>query len=754
MTSTTIRQSLRRKIFVRCTALVGIALVATGTLSVITTQSLVRQKAIEDLVFLSAERSEALKQQIDRDRTIARFLASDEQTLSFLQKKPLRTNDLRSHLLSQTALLPGIESILITNAKGIIVSATDSLMEGADIAHFEHVLRGANGTYVGSIDFLGTKRTYAIATPVRGISGEFLGVLITEFPVAGLYSLLSGAEKVGQTGNFLLLEPRAYGSACINPKQSVLSSKGIMMSKLEAGIVDAHIPINTSELCSLAAIGGQGILRAKNGDGIAMIAAKQELQEIGLVIVAAVTEQEVFAPMQLLVAILVGTTCILLLLVTLIAIRLSREIVSPIWKLREGLQKLNAGNFSYEETLLTGDELEMLDSEIGQLSKRLSKAYTSLEERVQERTHELESEHAKDEALLESIGEGFLAIDLQGKILATNHAAEVLLQWNRSEIIDHHFGTLLHLRKERDGKPLGPNEHLIQRALTERVIIATTPSETILCERKNGDSFPISISATPFLLGMQMQGVVVTLRDISEEKRIDRMKSEFISLASHQLRTPLTSIGWYIELLQNEWSNLTQDQKEYVSQILGSHRRMVELVNSLLNVSRIELGRIKIDPKELTIEEIIRIPLENLKPQISQKNLKFVERIPDITVSVDPDLVRMVLENLLSNSVKYTTENGTIEVSVIADTEELQFCVHDTGLGIPREQQGRIFEKLFRADNVLKSDTQGTGIGLYIAKNTVESWGGKLWFESTEGKGTRFAFTLPRTMQKMGEDDV
>lgn len=754
MTSTTIRQSLRRKIFIRCTALVGVALIATGTLSVITTESLVRQKAVEDLVFLAVARSDALKQQLDQNRTIARLLASDAQTISLLQQRTPRVGELRSHILMQKSLLPDIESVIITNTKGIIISATDSLLEQKDISQFEHVQRGGNGTYIGSIDFLSTRRTYAIASPVRGSTGEFLGVLIVEFPVSLLYALISGEEKVGQTGNFLLLEPRTHGDACINPKQSVLSLKGIIVSTLEGNTGDSYRKMSTSELCALAARGSNGVLHAKNSDGKNMLAAKQELQEIGLVIVAAVSEKEVLAPMQLLVAILIGTTCILLLLVTLIAVRLSRDIIIPIWKLREGLQKLNAGNFAYEATLLTGDELEMLDSEISELAVRLSKAYTSLEERVQERTRELESEHAKDEALLESIGEGFLAIDLQGKILATNHAAEVLLQWNRTEIIDHHFGALLHLKKERDGKPLGPNEHLIQRALTERVTVGTTPSETILCERKNGDSFPISISATPFLLGMQMQGVVVTLRDISEEKRIDRMKSEFISLASHQLRTPLTSIGWYIELLQNEWTNLTEDQKEYVSQILGSHRRMVELVNSLLNVSRIELGHVKIDPKEITIAEIIRVPLENLKPQIGQKNQKFVERIPDLTVSVDPDLVRMVLENLLSNSVKYTTENGTIEVSVIADTDELQFSVHDTGLGIPREQQGRIFEKLFRANNVLKADTQGTGIGLYIAKNTVESWGGKLWFESTEGKGTRFAFTVPRIMQKMGDDDV
>ena len=340
---------------------------------------------------------------------------------------------------------------------------------------------------------------------------------------------------------------------------------------------------------------------------------------------------------------------------------------------------------------------------------------------------------------------------MHGTILATNRAAETMLTWNRSEIINHHFESILHL-KGRDGKPIPPNEHIIQRALTEKMTMNTSPTETFLCERRDGTSFPISMSATPFLLGMEMHGIVVTIRDITEEKRIDRMKSEFISLASHQLRTPLTAIGWYIELLQTEEETLSTDQKEYVAQILGSHRRMVELVNSLLNVSRIELGHVKIDPKDLTIAELLRIPLENLKPQIEQRHQALLQRIPDLSASLDPDLVRMVVENLLSNAVKYTPEGGTIEMSVVADAEELRFCVEDTGLGIPHSQQGRIFEKLFRADNVLKSDTVGTGIGLYIAKSTVEAWGGKLWFKSREGKGTSFFFTTPRAMLKTEED--
>ncbi len=295
---------------------------------------------------------------------------------------------------------------------------------------------------------------------------------------------------------------------------------------------------------------------------------------------------------------------------------------------------------------------------------------------------------------------------------------------------------------------------MIQRALNEKTTIHTAAGATVTCERKDGTAVPLSITATPFLLDMEVQGIVVTLRDITEEKRIDRMKSEFISLASHQLRTPLTAIGWYIELLKGDGSTpFTEDQEEYMAQILQSHRRMVELVNSLLNVSRIELGRVQIEPEEITVEALVAVPLQNLTPQIEEKKLTLTKRMPDATVTVDPDLVQMVLENLLSNAVKYTPESGSIDLTVMADKEELHFAVKDTGMGIPHAQQRRIFEKLFRADNVVKSDTTGTGIGLYIAKNTVEAWGGKLWFESKEKAGTTFHFSVPRVMKPTSKEE-
>lgn len=453
---------------------------------------------------------------------------------------------------------------------------------------------------------------------------------------------------------------------------------------------------------------------------------------------------------SLLLAVLLGTTAILFLLVTFVALRLSRDVTQPILHLRESFQKLNGGHWTHTRSVFTGDELEILDREAARLASRLEEAYTSLEEKVAERTQQLAEAHSKDEALLESMGEGVLAMDMTGKVITCNHAAEQMLQWDRDQILGGHFTASLVLHAE-GGKLLSPHKHLVQNAIDERVMTHTSPERTVFCERKDGTTFPIAFTAEPFLIGMEMKGVVVTFRDITEEKNIDTLKTEFISLASHQLRTPLTAIGWYIELLEKEAEHLlSEEQKDYIAQIVDSHKRMVDLVNALLNVSRIELGRLKIDPEKTDVRGLVDATVRELLPQFQMKKLKLTKRLPKaFEASIDPRLVQIVLENLLSNAVKYTPVGGSVELNLIVSPQEMLFEVRDTGYGIPKAQEHRIFGKLFRADNVLKTDTVGTGLGLYISKSSVEAWGGKLWFESQEGHGTKFRFTVPLKMKKV-----
>ena len=757
MQPTPIKKSLRSKIFLRFTVLVGITIIATSTLSIFIARSSIKTNTIADLLSFSGDRGQIIAQMLDEHRTLTRLIASDRDVIHLMSNaKTTGSSSIRNHLLQQTSIIPELETIVLLDTNGIITVATDSRLEQKDLSEHEYFTRGSKGILVGHLNVAQANRTYAISIPLRNDSGELLGVLIAEYAMNSLYSALSGAKKLGQTGEYLLMDPRTQDHLCFNPQEGVFSARGAISFALSKNDIASNIGIGTfssqgvsSPLCSLAATGQAGILESRDRNGNSVIAASYFMHDIGLGLIVKVDEKEIYKPVQLLMSVLVGTTGLLLLFVIFIALRLSNDVVNPIFKLRKSLLDLNTGHWGHERSVFTGDELEILDIEVGRLSLRLKEAYSSLERRVLERTQELDEQHSKDEALLESIGEGFLAIDMSGKIITCNRSAEQMLKWDKDQIVGSHFSSVLSLRS-KDKQLLSPNEHHIQRAIQEKKTIRTMPEDTSTCERKDGTSFPIAIAAMPFLMGMEMKGVVVTFRDITEEKRISRMKSEFISLASHQLRTPLTAIGWYIELLQGEQGQLTEDQVSYVEQIIGSHKRMVDLVNSLLNVSRIELGKLKVDPNTVKLKDLVSLTVKELEPQIQKKKIQYTERLPEeIEAYVDAGLVQMVLENLLSNSVKYTNEGGAVELSAILDDKEVRFEIRDTGFGIPKAQQGRIFEKLFRADNVLKTDTVGTGIGLYIARYTTEAWGGKLWFESEEGKGTTFCFTMPLKMEKV-----
>lgn len=240
---------------------------------------------------------------------------------------------------------------------------------------------------------------------------------------------------------------------------------------------------------------------------------------------------------------------------------------------------------------------------------------------------------------------------------------------------------------------------------------------------------------------------------------IDRAKSEFISLASHQLRTPATSISWYSEmLLGEEVGSLNKLQKEYMEEIHHGNERMITLINSLLNVSRIELGTYTVEPKSVAVDQVAEDVLKELQIQIAKKQLHIIKNYSTDSVIVsDPVLVRIIFQNLLSNAVAYTPEHGTISVSVAKDDTWVNIAVKDSGCGIPAADQSKIFTRFYRADNARNVRPDGSGLGLYITKSIVGVLGGEIRFESKENSGTTFFVTIQKHVEaekKIGKRTV
>ncbi len=234
--------------------------------------------------------------------------------------------------------------------------------------------------------------------------------------------------------------------------------------------------------------------------------------------------------------------------------------------------------------------------------------------------------------------------------------------------------------------------------------------------------------------------------DITREKEIDRMKTEFISLASHQLRTPISAIKWFSEmLLDGDAGELNEEQAAFTRNISESNERMIKLVSSLLNISRIESGRLIVSPKPTDLTAVVKSVIQEIIPEVETKKQKLTLIIdPKIPIiNIDPDLISEVYSDLISNASKYSNENGKIEINISIKDDKVISQVVDSGCGIPEKDKPRIFEKFFRSDKGVKLSTEGNGLGLYLIKAIVEVSGGKIWFESVEDKGSKFYFTLP-----------
>ena len=248
---------------------------------------------------------------------------------------------------------------------------------------------------------------------------------------------------------------------------------------------------------------------------------------------------------------------------------------------------------------------------------------------------------------------------------------------------------------------------------------------------------------------------LLTLVDITKQKRAEDAKSEFVSLASHQLRTPIAGMKWSAELLKMDSSdNLTEQQNKYIDRLLLSVSRMAVLVDDFLRVSRFELGTFQPEYKPVTLSRLFKDIMSEQIPIVKQKKLSvktFFDKDID-TIITDPNLMRMILTNLYSNAVKYTRPGGTIHFGFGRKDKDIVLTMDDNGMGIPSEDKADIFSKLFRAANAVRDVPDGTGLGLYIAREAVAVLKGSISFSTTENIGTTFEIVLP--LELPGDRDL
>jgi len=339
--------------------------------------------------------------------------------------------------------------------------------------------------------------------------------------------------------------------------------------------------------------------------------------------------------------------------------------------------------------------------------------------------------------------EPIIISDLSGKVIDCNQAGLDLYGFSKKEDCIGLSSLDFIALKDRQRAIKGMAE-TIEKGITRNV-------EYIL-RTKGGREFPgeISVSVVSDDNGKPLFLMAIT-KDISERKRIDRAKSEFTSIASHQLRTPLSIMSWYSEmLLDGKAGVMNKKQKKYVKEVYNANTNLIKLVNLLLNISRIELGTFVVNSSQIDLIKTINKVLKDFSSQIKERKLKIEKKYKEkiFLLNTDQNILNIVLQNVLSNAIRYTPNKGRVIISIDKKEPWALIQVSDTGYGIPESQKTQIFTRFFRAENIKLKDTSGTGLGLYIAKSVLDQIGGEIWFKSIEGKGTTFYVKIPLEIKK------
>jgi len=357
-------------------------------------------------------------------------------------------------------------------------------------------------------------------------------------------------------------------------------------------------------------------------------------------------------------------------------------------------------------------------------------ALLNILEDVEDARAQAVEEKNKTSAIITNFTDGLLFFSKENKLSLVNPIAEDYLAVKAMEII----GTPL---LKVTGFPRFEIVVNLLRKTAKKIFRKEVEIQDLILE----------VSTVPIMRGEKDLGILVILHDITREKLVERMKTEFVSLSAHQLRTPLSAIKWTLKMvLDGDLGKVNKEQEEFLKKTYNSNERMIGLINDLLNVTRIEEGRYLYKLSLVQLEDLIEEVVNNYRGEIERRNIKFQFNKPEKKapkVKVDVEKMKLVISNFLDNAIRYTLPDGQVSASLRCKEEEIEVLIEDSGIGVPKDQQKRLFTKFFRAANAVRTETEGSGLGLFISKNIVEAHGGKVWFESEEGKGSIFHFSLP-----------
>lgn len=427
--------------------------------------------------------------------------------------------------------------------------------------------------------------------------------------------------------------------------------------------------------------------------------------------------ERVFEQIQVINQVLINGTIIALVFTAIVAVIIAQTITRPITDMKKQAQAMARGNYSRKVKVYGHDEIGQLAITFNNLSKKL-----------QDEQAKTDSEKRKLSSILKFMTDGVISTDRKGRIILINEAAEQMLNVTRETVISENIIDVLELGDKYSLKDLTQEQN--------SVILDLSTNAVPLIVRVN---FSIIQKETGI-----MNGLIVVLHDITEQEKIERERREFVANVSHELRTPLTTMRSYLEALTDgAWMD-----KDIAPQFLkvtqNETERMIRLVNDLLVLSKMDSKDYQLRKEWINFPKFLDHIIDRFE-MAKEKNVHFSRDYLNepILVEIDQDKITQVLDNIISNALKYSPSGGTITVKLVVFHDSLEVKISDQGVGIPKQNLHRIFDRFYRVDKARARHIGGTGLGLAIAKEMVEAHNGHIWATSIEGKGTTIHFTLP-----------
>jgi signal transduction histidine kinase len=781
------RGRLVRHYFFISVLLIGGGLIASGLLEVYFRY----QETRKNLALLQQEITAGAAFKIER------FIQEIERTMKGATRSRDTaprglTPEYRFELEKLLLIEPAITEAAALDERGIIRVQASRLRsvfseEKRDLsktAAFQQARQGKS--YFGPVYFVhGSEPYMTIAVPIERFAGDVIGVLQAEVNLKYIGDVISSIA-VGKTG-YAYLVTRS-GDLVAHPDISlVLQRRNV-----------AELPQVKAAFGPAQALARTGTLEAKNLQGTSVFSSYAVIPTLDWAVFIERPLKEAYEPLY---ASILRTSTLLLIglgMALLASLFLARRVGQPLRKLHEGVERIGHGELGFRLDLKTGDEIESLAEEFNKMTSQLRESYVTLEQKVEERTQELTEALAEVRALSEVSRTVSSSLDLQ-KVLdaVATHAVNLsnsdgcgIFEFNSTRraldiVASHNLNdaylaavrqTTIHLSKTSIGQSadIGAPIQIADMAavydhpfrdftleagfhavLTVPMNVDEVTRGIVLFRRSSG---PFDDRVVSLLTALANQSKVAIqnarlFQEIDQKSQqleaANKHKSHFLANVSHELRTPLNSIIGFTRLvLRKVEGQIPELQKQNLQKVLISSEHLLNLINGLLDLSKIESGRMEVYAETFKLDDIIRVATSTVEPMLKDGRVRLVSEIaPDMPLlKTDRDKLRQVLLNLLSNAVKFT-EKGEIKVSAWHENGTLNLAISDTGIGIKNEVLYYIFDEFRQADMSSTRRYGGTGLGLAIAKRFVNLMGGDISVESEIGKGSKFTITMPVSLK-------